>query len=74
MKKEIEIIMATGSTEKEAEKHLKNGAIIYTEEEKEDFIESCINGCMEPDEAEEAWKALDEVEYKGTTYKINFVL
>lgn len=74
MEKEIEIIMATGSTRKEAEKHLKMGSTIYTVGEKEDFVQTCIDGCMDREEAEDAWEDLEEVEFEGTTYKVNFVL
>lgn len=72
----IAILMADNCTAKEAEKHLKEGTTIYenTEEEKAGFIKNCIGCGSDEAEAVELWDCLDDVEYNGVLYKIDYVL
>lgn len=64
--------MKTGSTRKEAEKHLKNGAVIYEMSEKDDFIK--YGGFFSHEDAVETWEALEYAKYDGKEYKVLFVL
>lgn len=58
--KRIEIIMAAGSTKYEAEKHLKNGTIIY---EYDDYINNA-SGYMYGLEEEDQKKLLEAIKNK----------
>lgn len=74
MNKKIEILMSARSTEAEAKRHLKAGAVIYTLDEKADYIENCIGCGMDEEEAEDEWNRLEETEHDGVKYKILYVL
>lgn len=70
----IEILMEDRCTKKEAEKHLKDGAVIWYESEKEEFINSCIAGLCDREDAEDSWEKLSIVVIDGAKYRIEYVL
>lgn len=79
---EIEILMEDRCTKSEAEKHLKNGTIIF--EDFEEKCESYLNEWdIEEEEREAYWKMIETgepitdwgiVKLEGKTYYIQYVL
>lgn len=81
---EIKILMENGSTKSEAEKHLKNGTIIFEEQDLKDNFDFYMDErCVEDEEKEKYRKMLEThepvadwgvVENDGTYYYIEYVL
>lgn len=81
---EIKILMENGSTRSEAEKHLKNGTIIFDEQDLKDNFDFYMDErCVEDEEKEKYRKMLEThepvadwgvVENDGTYYYIEYVL
>lgn len=70
----IKILMCDNCTKKEAEKHIQAGTIIYTEEEKNVFIDNCVAGMFAEEEALEMWEKLRSVLFEGVRYYIDYAL
>lgn len=58
----IEILMQDGCTRSEAEKHLKRGAVIYEESDRDYFIEESVSQGFTVEEAAEEWNKMPKVD------------
>lgn len=82
--RQIEIIMLDGSTKSEAEKHLRNGSVIFDGEDFEKHFESYMGEFDADEEEREQYRAMIDqkkpapdwgiVEDEGKTYYIMYVL
>ena len=80
---EIKILIADGCTKLEAEKFIKRGTTIFTEQDFEENFESYMSEWGVDEEDKEAYKKMVEtknpvtdwgvVEYEGKTYYIMYV-
>lgn len=82
IEKEISILMMDGCTKKEAEKHLKNGTIIF-EDLEENFEKYMEEWQSDEEELEDFKRMISEkipvldwgvVEHEGKTYYIQYFL
>ena len=72
----MEIIRSMKMTEHDVMKHMKDGVSVYpvNDEGKSFFIEEQKSALFDDEDIERNWDNMDEVTYKGTRYKIDFVL
>lgn len=66
----IEILMQDGCTRSEAENHLKRGAVIYEESDRDYFIEESVSQGFTVEEASDNWNNFPKVD----NYRIMYVL
>lgn len=66
----IEILMQDGCTRSEAENHLKRGAVIYEESDRDYFIEESVSQGFTAEEASDNWNNFPKVD----NYRIMYVL
>ena len=78
MDKDFEIILKECGNKKDAEKHIKDGYIIYTDDAQgfEEFRASWLAGLGDDDleEIKRIWSNLYPVEYEGAKYRIDYCL
>ena len=79
MNNDFEIILKEcGGVKKDAEKHMKDGYIIYEDNKKgfEEFRQNWLAGLGDGDteEIKRIWGDLYPVEYEGISYKIDYCL
>lgn len=72
--REIAVLMADHCTRREAEKHLKEGTIIYTADDYFEYKAEADAWGDDPEEVEERWNDMSQVLYNGEIFYISYVL
>ena len=62
----------TNLTDKEIEKHIEDGVIVYSS--FEEFESNWIAGLNDKEDALDGWNKLDKMELDGKEYRVDFAL